>query len=580
MSLHLVFLHLVFLHQRQRLSSPVAKRVLPKQRQTLLLLIVLVCALLPSGCRAAKLLIVPTDPLPACTAQFLESENASAMIISRHYFNNTRKLMLVLKEDTPYIPRAAAAVAQLSHGPEERRMLLSQVRPVYLQESERKTIFIQNRQGRSDESGSSTVITLANNNKHKQEAGASLPLTLAQLRIKDKGAAATKDNADSAGVSLSWGLDRIDQRQLPLDGFYHGYYNSSTNAKRAVHLYVLDTGIAAHSDFPAPVIESFNYYALDGLGDCNGHGTHVAGIAVSKTYGVAPSPLTMLYSVKVLNCNGAGDTASLAAGLLHVLNNYKSPAVINLSVGMLGIDPTLSLLIQQLSARGVAIAGAAGNQNDDACRYFPGGIASSVLAVGALDYYTSLTDTAAAYSNYGTCVDLYAPGSGILSTVPNGLYGAKSGTSMASPFVAGALALLLGTNTSLTAAQAANMLLSHATLTTVAGSVMSGSKRVLFVNNQPQQSGVPGSTLAPPPPPPPPPPSQPPPAPPPPPSSLPLSSTSPPATTPSNSPSSSHHQQPMVTSSSNSRPIEACMSLCLSILVFTCIALLISFMAV
>lgn len=230
---------------------------------------------------------------------------------------------------------------------------------------------------------------------------------------------------------------------------------------------------------------------------CVGHGTHVSGLIVSRTYGVAPNPLTKLYSVKILNCFGSGDTASLAAGLLHVLNNYQTPAILNLSVGMSGIDATLRSLITDLISRGVVVVGAAGNQMDDACRYFPAGV-SGVVAVAALAQTSDNSDQAASYSNYGSCIDIFAPGSSVQSTLPNGLTGFKSGTSMACPVVTGSIALKLASDLSLTSATAASLIQSSATQGVVTASNPSVRNNVVYVT--PVEVPTPAPTPPPPPP--------------------------------------------------------------------------------
>ena len=228
--------------------------------------------------------------------------------------------------------------------------------------------------------------------------------------------------------SATWGLDRTDQRALPLSGTYT--YNATAGA---VRVYVIDTGIASgHTQFGGRASNVYDAFGGNGQ-DCNGHGTHVAGTVGSSTYGVAKA--AMLRGVKVLDCAGSGSSSGVLAGIDWVRVNHIKPAVANMSLGG-GYSSAENTAVTNLVNAGVFVAVAAGNENQNACNVSPAS-AAAVTTVAASDR----TDTRASFSNYGSCVDIYAPGVGITSTWLNGGTSTISGTSMASPHVAGVGAL-------------------------------------------------------------------------------------------------------------------------------------------
>jgi subtilisin family serine protease len=261
-------------------------------------------------------------------------------------------------------------------------------------------------------------------------------------------------SAASVQTGATWGLDRIDQKNTPLNGSYE-----YTNTGEGVNVYVIDTGIrSTHSEFGGRVTLSYDTVGdgQNGL-DCQGHGTHVAGIIGGSTYGVTKD--VNLYAVRVLDCDGYGTTSSVIAGIDWVAQNHISPAVANLSLGGSG-STALDTAINNLINSGVITVVSAGNSNNNACNYSPARV-DKAITVGS----TTSDDARSSFSNYGSCVDIFAPGSSIKSSLASSdtASGTLSGTSMASPHVAGVAALFLQNHPSASVDTVTNVILSTAT---------------------------------------------------------------------------------------------------------------------
>jgi len=275
--------------------------------------------------------------------------------------------------------------------------------------------------------------------------------------------------ADATQNNPPWGLDRIDQRNRPLSATYTYNWTGA-----GVRVYVIDTGIrTSHTQFGGRASNVFDAFGGSGA-DCHGHGTHVSGTVGGSTYGVAKSSL--LRGVRVLDCTGNGPTSGVIAGVDWVRVNRIDPAVANMSLGG-GISTALDTAVNNLSNSGVTIAVAAGNSNTNACNSSPAR-AANAITVGS----TTSTDARSSFSNFGTCLDLFAPGSSILSSwfSSNTATATLSGTSMASPHVAGVAALYKQANPSASPTTIRNAIVNNATTNVVTNAGTGSPNRLLY----------------------------------------------------------------------------------------------------
>jgi len=275
--------------------------------------------------------------------------------------------------------------------------------------------------------------------------------------------------ADATQSNPPWGLDRIDQRSRPTNGTYIFNHTGA-----GVFAYVIDTGIrTTHTQFGGRAANVFDAFGGNGQ-DCNGHGTHVSGTIGGSTYGVAKS--VNLRGVRVLNCSGSGTNSGVIAGVDFVRTNHSNPAVANMSLGG-GASSALDTAVNNLSNSGVAIAVAAGNSNANACNSSPAR-AANAITVGS----TTTTDARSSFSNFGTCLDLFAPGSGILSaySTSDTATATLSGTSMASPHVAGVAALYKQVNPSASSTTVRNAIVNGATTNVVTNAGTGSPNRLLY----------------------------------------------------------------------------------------------------
>jgi subtilisin family serine protease len=270
-------------------------------------------------------------------------------------------------------------------------------------------------------------------------------------------------------TGATWGLDRVDQRDLPLNGTYN-----YTPTGAGVRAYIIDTGInTGHTNFGGRASIAWDGIG-DGNNDCNGHGTHVAGTVGSATYGVAKA--VTLVGVRVFGCGSSGSTSTIVAGINWVAANAIKPAVANMSLGG-PASSTTDAAVNGLINAGVIAVVAAGNDNQNACNYSPARVANAIT-VGS----TTSTDARSSFSNYGSCVDVFAPGSNILSTWIGSTSATNtiSGTSMASPHVAGVAALYLQGNTTATQTTVANAIITTSTLNKVTSAGTGSPNRLVY----------------------------------------------------------------------------------------------------
>lgn len=279
-----------------------------------------------------------------------------------------------------------------------------------------------------------------------------------------------------------WNLDRVDQRALPLNGSY----TYANNAGAGVRAYVLDTGIrTTHQDFEGRASHGVDFINDDRVADdCHGHGTHVASTIAGRTYGAAKR--AQVIGVKVLGCDGFADEDSVLSGIDWVTRNGIRPAVVNMSIGSQGQNQAEEDAVRRSIRAGFTYVLAAGNSGVDACGFTPARTPEAIT-VGATDR----NDNRAIFSwressNFGRCVDLWAPGHPITaaSRISDFSTEVRGGTSMAAPLVAGAAALHLGANPNATNQQVRDALVNRATTTANLRDIRVGSpNRLLYIGN-------------------------------------------------------------------------------------------------
>jgi subtilisin family serine protease len=298
---------------------------------------------------------------------------------------------------------------------------------------------------------------------------ARLTAAQAQALAADPAVAAVEPDAivrtQETQTGATWGIDRIDQANLPLSGTY-----TYANTGQGVTAYVIDTGIRfSHADFGGRATSGYD--AIDGgtADDCNGHGTHVSSTLGGNTYGVAKR--VNLVAVRVLGCNGSGPISGVIAGIDWAVANHQAgqPAVANLSLGG-GASTALDSAITRLINDGVTVAVAAGNSSADACNTSPARVPAALTVAASTN-----ADALASFSNRGSCIDVIAPGQGITAAVntSNTATATYNGTSMASPHAAGAAAKVLQGSPAATPAAVNSQITGSATPNKVSGTAQS-----------------------------------------------------------------------------------------------------------
>lgn len=269
---------------------------------------------------------------------------------------------------------------------------------------------------------------------------------------------------ETTQTGATWGIDRIDQRNRPLSGTY-----TYTATGAGVRVYIIDTGIrTTHTQFGGRASTVY------GSADCHGHGTHVAGTVGGSTYGVAKGAL--LRGVRVLGCTGSGSTSGIIAGIDWVRLNHIKPAVANLSLGG-GFSSSLNTAVNNLSNAGVFVAVAAGNSNANACNFSPASAANVTSVMSSTS-----SDAKSSFSNFGSCTHVYAPGSSITSAwvTSNTATNTISGTSMASPHVAGVAALYKATFGDASSSTIRTWIINNSTTGVISGNPSGTPNRLLF----------------------------------------------------------------------------------------------------
>lgn len=318
--------------------------------------------------------------------------------------------------------------------------------------------------------------------------GFSAELTPAQLADLEKDPSVSYIEPDgyvyttATQTNATWGIDRIDQATLPLNGTYT--YNTTG---QGVTAYILDTGIRTdHVEFGGRAQQGFDAFGGNSE-DCHGHGTHVAGTVGGTIYGVAKN--VSLVAVRVLDCRGSGSWSGVIAGMDWVASNASGPSVANMSLGG-GRSNSINDAVNKMYNAGVAVMVAAGNDNDNACNYSPAS-APNAYTVGS----TTSSDSRSSFSNYGDCVDIFAPGSSIRSAYYSSqtATATMSGTSMASPHAAGAAALYLESNPGASAQQVYDYLSSTASKSVVSNSLSVNNDLIFTLGTPGDGGGDPGN---------------------------------------------------------------------------------------